>query len=189
MLLALVAACYGFLMVRINAYASVSDSEPADVAIVMGAAVWGARPSPVFAERIKHSINLYHEGRVQAIIFTGGLGRGDQLAEAEAAKAYALARGVPAEDVFCETVSTVTYENLDQAAQIVRQQGFSRVLIVSDPLHMKRSVTTARALGLDAHPSPTPTTRYRSWWSKSGFLVRETGWYASYVVWRAIKLG
>ena len=175
-------------MLRVNAYASVSDSSPADVAIVMGAAVWGSRPSPVFAERIKHSINLYHEDRVQAIIFTGGVGRGDRLAEGEVAKAYAVARGVPAEHVFCETVSTVTTENVAEAAKIVEQQSFSRVLMVSDPIHMKRSVTMARDMGLDAHPSPTPTSRYRSWWSKFAFLVRETGWYASYVLQKAVLL-
>ena len=176
-------------MARVNAYASVSDPSPADAAIVMGAAVWGSRPSPVFAERIKHSVNLYRVGRVEAIIFTGGLGQGDHLTEAEAAQVYAIARGVHAEDIYVETVSTITYENIEQAARIVEQQGFSRVLMVSDPLHMKRSVTTARDLGLDAHPSPTPTTRYKSWWSKSGFLVRETGLYASYVVRRAVALG
>jgi uncharacterized SAM-binding protein YcdF (DUF218 family) len=148
----------------------------------MGAAVWGARPSPVFAERIKHSIHLYQQGQVEAIIFTGGVGRGDQLAEGEAARTYAIARGVPAEDIFYETVSTITYENVAEAAKIVRRQGFGRVLIVSDPIHMKRSVITARDLGLDAHPSPTPTSRYQSWWSKFGFLVRETGWYAGHVL-------
>ena len=181
-LILLVSAWYGVLMARVNAYALSSDPSPADVAIVMGAAVWGSRPSPVFAERIKHGIQLYQDGQVQAIIFTGGLGRGDQLAEGEAATMYAIARGVPAERVFYETVSTVTYENVEQAAKIVEQQGFSRVLMVSDPIHMKRSVTMARDAGLDAHPSPTPTTRYKSWWSKAGFLVRETGWYASYVL-------
>jgi uncharacterized SAM-binding protein YcdF (DUF218 family) len=155
----------------------------------MGAAVWGTRPSPVFAERIKHSIHLYQDGQVRAIIFTGGVGQGDQLAEGKVAKAYAIARGVPAEHVFCETVSTVTYENIAQAAEIVQRQGFSRVLLVSDPIHMKRSVTMARDLGLDAHPSPTPTTRYRSWWSKSGFLVRETFWYASYILRRVVESG
>jgi uncharacterized SAM-binding protein YcdF (DUF218 family) len=158
----LIAAWYGFLMARVNAYASISDSSPADAAIVMGAAVWGSRPSPVFAERINHGIDLYRQGRVQALIFTGGVGRWDRLAEGEVAAAYALARGVPAEHVFYETVSTVTQENVEQAARIVEQQGFARVLMVSDPIHMKRSVTLARAAGLDAHPSPTPTTRYQN---------------------------
>jgi uncharacterized SAM-binding protein YcdF (DUF218 family) len=176
-------------MAQVNAYASANDSSPADAAIVLGAAVWGSRPSPVFAERINHGVHLYQEGRVQAIIFTGGLGPGDRLSEAEAAKAYAVARGVPATDIYIETVSTFTYENVAQAAQIVEQQGFSRVLVVSDPLHMKRSVTIARDLGLDAFPSPTPTSRYRSWWSKLGFLVRESGWYAGYVLLQAVQLG
>jgi uncharacterized SAM-binding protein YcdF (DUF218 family) len=176
-------------MARVSVYASLSDSAPADAAIVMGAAVWGSRPSPVFEERIRHGIALYQEGQVRAIIFTGGLGRGDRLAEAEVGRAYAVARGVPPEHIYVETASTVTYENVEQAAKIVERQGFSRVLMVSDPLHMKRSVTMAQDLGLDAHPSPTPTSRYRSWWRKSGFLLRETGWYALYVLQRAAWLG
>ena len=182
----LILVCYGILMARVNAYASVSDPRSADAAIVLGAAVWGSRPSPVFAERIQHGIHLYHEGRVRALIFTGGLGQGDELTEAEAGRAFALARGVPAEDIWIETVSTVTAENVAQAARIVEEVGFSRVLMVSDPLHMKRSVILARDLGLDAYPSPTPTSRYRSWWSKSGFLVRETFWYAAYVAQRVV---
>jgi uncharacterized SAM-binding protein YcdF (DUF218 family) len=166
----------------------VSDSSPADAAIVMGAAVWGSRPSPVFAERIKHGIELYHSGQVGAIVFTGGLGRGDLLSEGEAGKAYAVARGVPEEHIFYETVSTVTQENVREAAKIVEQRGFHRILVVSDPIHMKRSVRMARDAGLDAYPSPTPTSRYRSWWSKSRFLVRETFWYAAYVLGQAARL-
>ena len=174
-------------MVRVSAYARLSDPATADAAIVMGAAVWGARPSPVFAERIKHAIYLYQEGQVQAIIFTGVLGPGDRVAEAQAGKTYAVARGVPTEHIYVETASTVTHENVAQAAKIVEQQGFVRVLMVSDPIHMKRSVMTARDLRLDAYPSPTPTSRYLSWRTKLGFLVRETFWYAVYLVQRAVQ--
>jgi uncharacterized SAM-binding protein YcdF (DUF218 family) len=160
----------------------VSDPSPADAALVLGAGVWDSRPSPVFEERIRHAIYLYREGQVKALIFTGGLGAGDRLAEAEAARAYALARGVPGEHIYCETVSRITYENIVQASQIVDRQGFTRILVVSDPLHMKRAVAMARDLGLDAHPSPTPTSRYRTWKSKLGFLLREGFFYAGYVL-------
>ena len=49
-----------------------------------------------------------------------------------------------------------------------------KVLIVSDPMHMKRAVAMARDIGLEAYPSPTPTTRYQGWRSQMGSLAHET---------------
>lgn len=184
-LLVLVLVWYSFLLVQVCIGSFVSDSSPADAAIVLGAAVWGSYPSPVFEERIKHAISLYHAGDVQAIIFTGGLGESDQVAESEAAKEYAITRGVSVEHIYCEAVSKTTCENLREAKGIVDQQGFRRVLVVSDPLHIKRAVIIARDLGLDAYPSPTPTSRYRTWKSKLGFLLRETYFYACYLLRRS----
>ncbi|WP_309245652.1 hypothetical protein [Desmonostoc muscorum] len=51
-------------------YGSSTNNIKADAAIVLGAAVWGEKPSPVFRERINHAINLYKNGSVKAIIFT-----------------------------------------------------------------------------------------------------------------------
>lgn len=159
---------------------------PADAAVVLGAAVWGDAPSPVFQERINHAINLYHAGRVQALIFTGGVGSGDQQAESVVASRYAVAHGVNPEDTWCELTSRITWENLQGAKQIVDDQGFTRVLIVSDPLHMRRSVLMARDLGLVAEASPTPTTRYRSLKSQATFLWRETYFYGLYLLHRPL---
>jgi uncharacterized SAM-binding protein YcdF (DUF218 family) len=55
-------------------------------------------------------------------------------------------------------------------------------LVVSDPLHMRRAITLARDLGIDAHPSPTPTTRYVGLQSRSRFLSREVYFYARYLL-------
>jgi uncharacterized SAM-binding protein YcdF (DUF218 family) len=178
---------YGFLLTRIYAYSSQSDAAPADAAIVLGAAVWGTRPSPVFAERINHAIALYQAGEVGALVFTGGVGQNDERAEAEVARDYAVQRGVPVEHIYVETRSRTTYENLLGAKAVLVEQGGGRVLIVSDPLHMKRAVTIARDLGLDAYPSPTPTSRYETWKSKSGFLLREGYFYASYLLRRPFR--
>ncbi|MBK9050056.1 MAG: YdcF family protein [Chloroflexi bacterium] len=122
---------------------------------MLGAAVWDDQPSPVFAERINHAINLYKNGQVEFIIFTGGVGDGEQLAESLVAANYAIANGVAVGDTFCETSSKITLENLQGAQEIVQQQGIGRVVIVSDPLHMRRSIMMAQDLGLDAHSSPT----------------------------------
>ncbi len=166
----------------IYAYAQRGDPLPADAGIVLGASVWTDRPSPVFEQRILHAVQLYRRGQIGAIIFTGGLSSGDALSEAEAARAYALREGLPEEHLFVESISTGTYQNLQQARQIIEQQDFGRVLIISDPLHMKRAVAMARDLGLDAHPSPTRTSRYISLRSQLRFLTRETYFYLSYQV-------
>lgn len=170
---------------RIASYGARHDPHPAGVAIVLGAAVWDAEPSPVFAARIDHAVALYRAGRVQRIVFTGGVGAGDSVAESQAARRYALRAGVPDRHIAVETRSTITYENLVEArALLAAERPAPRVLIVSDPLHLRRSVMMARDLGLDAHPAPTPTTRYRSWRSKAGFLSREVYFYSLYLLQR-----
>ena len=170
------------LAAEIYAYSFQTHASPADAAIVLGAEVRDSYPTPVFEERIKHGVNLYQTNRVDVIIFTGGIGEGDQLAESEVAKEYAIQAGVPAEDIYCETSSKITYENLREAKKVLEQHGLTKALIVSDPLHMKRAVTIARDLGIDAYPSPTPTSRYVTWKSKSGFLAREAFFYATYLL-------
>jgi uncharacterized SAM-binding protein YcdF (DUF218 family) len=169
---------------RIADYGRRHDPGSADVAIVLGAAVRDTAPSPVFAARIDHAIALYRGGRVTRIVFTGGVGGGNRHAEAEVARRRAIAAGVPAAAIAMEPRSTVTYENLVQAKALLSADPDLRVLIVSDPLHMRRSITMARDLGLDAHPAPTPTSRYRSWCTKAGFLAREVVFYSLYLVQR-----
>jgi uncharacterized SAM-binding protein YcdF (DUF218 family) len=170
------------LAIDIYSYSSVSDALSADAAIVLGAAAWDGQPSPVFEERIKHAIALYKAGRVKGIIFTGGVGDGEQVAESIVASAYAIQHGVAEQDVFCETISKFTYENLRGAKAIIRQQHLGRVLVVSDPLHMRRAMTMAQDLSLDAYPSPTPTSRYVSLQSKTEFMWGEVRYYATYLV-------
>ncbi len=172
------------LGLEIYRYSFRSDAGDADAAIVLGSALMDGQPSPVFRERINHAINLYRGGQVKAIIFTGGVGWGSQTVESVAASHYAVDRGVPPEDVYCEASSRITWENLIGARQIVQQNGWRRVLVVSDPLHMRRAMTMARDLGLEAHPSPTPTTRYTTLESKLPFLMREIRFYGLYLIQR-----
>jgi uncharacterized SAM-binding protein YcdF (DUF218 family) len=176
-----------FLAWRIESYGRRHDGAPADVAIVLGAAIRGARPSPVFAARIDHGVTLFRRGRVQRIVFTGGVSKGNREAEAEVARRYAIEAGVPADRIAIETRSTITYENLVQAKALLPAGAAPRVLIVSDPLHMRRAVTMARDLGLDAHPAPTPSSRYRSWRTRAEFLGREVFYYSLYLAQRLAR--
>lgn len=181
-LLAITSLLVNYLAWSIYAYPNTSIPPQADAAIVLGAAAWGERPSPVFRERINHALELYRTGVVRKLIFTGGQADASEPAEAVVALRYAIERGIPAADVLIEVHSRSTGENLLFASQLARQQNLARLLIVSDPLHLKRAVLIARDLGLDAYPAPTPTSRYRSWPSQLRFLVRETCFYAAYLI-------
>lgn len=146
---------------------------PADVIIVLGAAAYDARPSPVFAERIRHGIDLYQRGLARHLIFTGGFGTGARFSESQVAQRYALKHGVPRQAILIETQSRTTHQNLQQAAALMKAHGFKRAIIVSDPLHMARALRLAREAGIDALGSSTPTSRFRSFETRKRFLLQE----------------
>jgi uncharacterized SAM-binding protein YcdF (DUF218 family) len=177
-----------FAAIDIYIYGNTSKQIKAEAAIVLGAEVWGKEPSPVFRERINHAINLYRQGDTKKIIFTGGFGAGKELSEAEVGKIYAVNNGVAENSIFLEMQSKTTYQNLKNAKQVISLMfptpQSSKFLIVSDPLHLRRAVMMAQDLGLDAYPSPTPTTRYRTIKSQLEFLVRETYFYFVYLIFK-----
>jgi uncharacterized SAM-binding protein YcdF (DUF218 family) len=174
----------GLVAARVYSYRNASSDEPADAAVVLGAAVWGAEVSPVFRERINHGIDLYRKGKVRKLIFTGGRGNSDEPTESSAARRYAMRGGVPAADILIEEESHNTYENILYAKRLADARGVRKVLIVSDPMHMKRALVMASDLGLAAEPSPTPSTRYRGWRSQAGQLAYETYYYIGYLLTR-----
>ena len=172
----------GLLASRIYSYSNTRSDGPADAAIVLGAAVWSTGVSPVFEERINHGIDLYQNRKVRKLIFTGRQGNSNEPTESSAARGYALQRGIPASDILIEEKSHTTYENILYAKQIVAAHGLRKVLIVSDPLHMKRAVSMALDVGLDADPSPTPTTKYQGLSSQAALLAHETYYYIGYLL-------
>ncbi len=124
----------------IYTYSLIVSEKPSDAAIVLGTEVWGSEPSPVFKERISHAVKLYEDGIVENIIFTGGVTEGQEFAESEVGKMYAIENGVADDDIYIETESISTCKNLLEAKEIVNREGFEQVLIVSDPIHMRRAI-------------------------------------------------
>lgn len=172
----------GLLAWRIYAFGNTSSNAQADAAVVLGAAVWTTNVSPVFRERINHALSLYKKGQVRKLIFTGGQGNPGEPTESSAARYYALQSGVPASDILIEEKSHNTYENIVYAKQLADTHGIKTVLIVSDPLHMKRAMAMASDAGLAADPSPTPSTRYQGIKSQIGLLAHETYYYTGYLL-------
>ncbi|UJW84917.1 YdcF family protein [Devosia sp. SL43] len=172
----------GGLAVDIWRYGGVVADTPADAALVLGAAVIGDEPSPVLVERLRHAQALYDGGQVRSIVVTGGRSPEDDLTEAEASRNWLVTQGVPADAIVLENASRTTIENLQFARIVLAERGLKSVLIVSDPLHMRRAVLIAEREGIAAAPSPTPTSRYQSWGTTLPFLAREVWFMAQYLV-------
>jgi uncharacterized SAM-binding protein YcdF (DUF218 family) len=181
-LIALLAAWLAFVAIQIVAAGGEESPRTADVAIVLGAAVQGDRPSPVFEERIRHGVTLYRQGRVRRLLFTGGSAGGGEGTEAAVARRVALAMGVPAEAILIEENSHTTLQNLVEARPVMQSAGLRSVLLVSDPLHMKRALAMCAGLGMDCTGAPTPTSRYRGFLAKAEFLLRELFFYHVWLI-------
>ena len=145
----------------------------ADAIIVLGAAAYDTRPSPVFEERIRHGLDLYQRGYAPVLLFTGGYGNGARYAESQVARRYALRQGVTESAILIESNSRNTRENLQQARRLMQQHGLHRVIVVSDPLHMSRALRLSNEIGIDALGSPTPSTRFRTIQTQWRFLLQE----------------
>jgi len=150
------------------------QAAPADAIIVLGAAAYDAKPSPVFEERIRHGLDLYRQGFAPTLIFTGGFGGARaRFSESQVARRYALKQGIPADAILIETQSRTTRQNLEEARQLMAEQGMHKVILVSDPLHMARALRLSKELGIDALASSTPSTRFRSFHTSWRFLAQE----------------
>jgi uncharacterized SAM-binding protein YcdF (DUF218 family) len=146
----------------------------ADAIIVLGAAAYDAKPSPVFEERIRHGLDLYQQGYAPKLIFTGGFGGARaRFSESQVARRYALKQNIPDRDILIETRSRTTRQNLVEARQLMADNGMHRVIVVSDPLHMARALRLSHELGIDALASSTPSTRFRSFHTSWRFLAQE----------------
>jgi len=150
------------------------QAAPADAIIVLGAAAYDAKPSPVFEERIRHGLDLYRQGYAPKLIFTGGFGgAGARFSESQVARRYALKQDIPARDILIESRSRTTRQNLVEAKRLMDAHGMHRVILVSDPLHMARALRLSDELGIDALASSTPSTRFRSFHTSWRFLAQE----------------
>ena len=130
---------------------------PAQAIVVLGAAQYDGRPSPVLRARVDHAIQLWRRGLAPRLIVTGGSGIGDTTTEAAVERRYAIAHGVPASAILQEPESRSTSESLRNVAAMLGENS-REVILVSDPFHMLRLSILARRFGLRPRTSPTRTS-------------------------------
>lgn len=168
------------LIARIFIDGQRDERGPADVIIVLGAAQYDGRPSPVYQARLDHALALYTDGYAPYLLFTGGQRQGDRFSEAQAGANYARQHKVPDSAILCEPHGRTTMQSLQACTEILRERGLRTAILVSDPFHAFRLRRMARDLGMTALVSPAAHSRVRSLQKRAYFVAREVGVYAIY---------
>jgi uncharacterized SAM-binding protein YcdF (DUF218 family) len=141
---------------RIAKQSDLTEDHPADVIIVMGAAQYRGRPSPVLKARLNHALFLYLKGLAPYVLTTGGAGGDPDYTEGEVGRAYLTELGVPSEHILVEPEGTTTAQSLDAAAEIMRRMDMHSCIVVSDGYHIYRSKRILEAQHITVYGSPRP---------------------------------
>ncbi|GIU90598.1 MAG: hypothetical protein KatS3mg010_1697 [Acidimicrobiia bacterium] len=158
---ALVAVYLSVTFVQVWRAARHDGARPSDAIVVLGAAQYDGRPSPVLAARLDHALALYEDGIAPVIVVTGGRQEGDRFTEATAAATYLHEHGVPDDAILRETTGRSSWESLAASARFLAERDLTQVVLVSDPYHAARIDAIASEVGLDASVSPTRTSPIR----------------------------
>lgn len=119
----------------------------ADAIVVLGASVFAdGTPSGILQDRLDCAIDLYFNGAAPKLIMSGDNGD-DSYNECNAMKNYAIAKGVPSEDIFCDHAGFNTYYSMYRAQYIF---GCERIIVATQTYHLYRALFSAHALGMEA---------------------------------------
>lgn len=153
-----VALAYTASLMLVLVGATTDERRPVDAIVILGAAQYDGRPSPVLEARLAHGRQLWREGYARLLIVTGGKQEADRFTEAESGRRWLRSRGVPAASIALESDGHTTEESMTNVADWMHARGLRTVLLVSDPFHSARLQWEARRTGLQAWVSPTTTS-------------------------------
>ena len=150
----LLALGWAAVVVAVAVHAARDQATGADAIVVLGAAQYNGRPSPVFRARLDHAATLYQRGLAPVVLVTGGVGVGDTLNEAIVGRDYLVRIGLPGDAVIPLAAGHDTHASLEQVERWFEGRDSRRVLLVSDGFHMLRLEIIAVRLGLTPYTSP-----------------------------------
>lgn len=125
-----------------------------DWLIVPGHALDAGAPSRDFRARLDRALTLAQALPRARILILGGVVAGQVESEAQAGRAYLVARGIATERIIGEAASRHTLENFQQALPLLAAQGRPALVLVTNRYHLARATTMARNLGLRVEPCP-----------------------------------
>ena len=153
-----VALLWAASMAAVLAWSSMDMARPAGSIVVLGAAQYDGKPSPVLKARLDHGIELWNRKMGNLLVLTGGQASGDTTSEAAVGRAYARKRGVPDTAIVLENKGRTTRESMLAVADTLGKRGVRTAILVSDPFHMLRLWIMGRRFGLTPYTSPTRTS-------------------------------
>lgn len=131
----------------------------ADAIVILGAGrergdpSWGAdQPGVMARERLRYAARLARASGLP-ILTSGGLHYGTPPSEAQI-MADSLRDDYGVAVRWQEGRSRTTWENATESAQILRQAGVRRVVLVTQALHMRRALWSFETVGLEVVPAP-----------------------------------
>src|SRR3954465_9767836 len=137
----------------------IEEARQADVIIVLGAAKYRGRPSPVLQARLNHALALYQQGMAPYILTTGGAGGDPVYTEGEVGRGYLTQHGVPSEAILVEPEGATTAQSLEAAVEIMLRMNFHSCIVASDGYHIYRIKSFLENRNIRVFGSPRPSAR------------------------------
>lgn len=132
------------------------EARPAHAIVVLGAAQYNGRPSPVLKARLDHALDLYNGRLAPAIVTTGSYGSDPNFSEAEVGRKYLVQHGAQVADIVTEQGSGTTYDSIRAVSEVLKAKGWKTALVVSDGFHLFRAKKMFADNGIIAYTSPAP---------------------------------
>jgi uncharacterized SAM-binding protein YcdF (DUF218 family) len=152
---------------QIHDQSTLDETRPADVIMILGAAEYRGKPSPVLKARLDHGLELFRGKQAPRILTTGGAGGDPVFTEGEVARTYLIRHGVPSESILVEAEGASTMHSTAAAAEIMRRVGLRSCIVVSDGYHIFRAKKMLEAQGMKVYGSPRPAaprSDFKQWW-------------------------
>ena len=140
------------------------STQPFDVIIVLGnPANPDGSPGILMASRVEKAVQILKSGQANQLLMTGG-GVYNSFVEAEVMAEYARQLGIDPSIVFMESQARDTYQNARLAAQLCREQGWNRVIVVTSRFHIARARRIFRRESLQCTFVGAATPRALPWY-------------------------
>jgi uncharacterized SAM-binding protein YcdF (DUF218 family) len=165
---------------RIAHQSTVDEAQPADIIVVLGAAEYRGKPSPVLRARLDHALTLYKEGLAPRILTTGGAGGDPVYTEGDVGRAYLVGRGVPSEAIVVDAEGASTVYSTASAAEIMRRMALKSCIVVSDGYHIFRAKRMLQSSGMKVYGSPRSLNPPNDWRERWLYVRQAIG----YLLWR-----
>jgi uncharacterized SAM-binding protein YcdF (DUF218 family) len=173
-------AAVTYISAEIARQSTVDEAQTADIILVLGAAEYRGKPSPVLRARLDHALTLYKKGLAPRILTTGGAGGDPVYTEGAVGRSYLVSQGVPSEAIVVEPEGESTVYSTAAAAEIMRRMGLKSCIVVSDGYHIFRVKKMLEFRGLTVYGSPRSINPPNDWRERWLYMRQAVG----YLLWR-----